>query len=369
MEDGIALVQPRIHSAKKGDLASMVPIKTPISCHIDVSSLCNYRCSFCFQADVMGMKAVGLKRGFMELDLFKQIVDQLAEFPDKIKKIKIGNHGEPTMHPNLPEMIKYARSSDKAEVIEMFTNGSKLEPELNKKLVESGLQRVNVSLEGLSDERYLQVAGVKQDFKKIVDGVRDLYYKKMNANSDLIIYVKVADQTHALKGDTKEMFYLTEVEKKFFYDTFSPICDEIFIEKIVPQWPETQEEHQNDVTQTGMYGQKIGNWKEVCPFVFMYLHFNCDGTVSPCTLDWPRKVVIGNVKESTVKEIWEGKQLRELQLAMLLKKRSCINFCGSCSAPMVCVEENLDPHLDKVLTAFHATKSERKLIKNSWLGK
>ena len=116
-----------------------------------------------------------------------------------------------------------------------------------------------------------------------------------------------------------------------------------------------------------MYGQKIQNWKEVCPFVFMYLHFNCDGTVSPCTLDWPRKVVIGNVNSQTVKEIWEGQQLRELQMAMLMKKRDCIKFCGSCAAPMVCVEENLDPHLETVLGALEATKDERKLKKNMWI--
>ena len=367
MEDGAAVVQPRIHSAKKSNLDSMIPVLTPISCHIDVSSLCNYRCSFCFQADIKGMKAVGLKRGFMELEMFKKIVDQISEFPDKIKKLKIGNHGEPTMHPKLPEMIKYARESNTADIIEMFTNGSKLSPELNLRLVDSGLQRINISLEGLTDERYLQVAGVKQNFSEIVSGVKDLYQKKKEARSELIIYVKVADQTHALKGDTKEMFYMSKKEQQYFYDTFGPHCDEMFIEKIVPQWPETQEDHQNDVSKTGMYGQQIQAWKEVCPFIFMYLHFNCDGTVSPCTLDWPRKVVIGDVNKETVKEIWEGKKLRELQIAMLMKKRKCINFCGSCSAPMVCVEENLDPYLRPVLNSIGATDKETKLIDNAWV--
>ena len=367
MEDAAALVQPRIHSAKKRSLDSMIPVLTPISCHIDVSSLCNYRCSFCFQADVKGMKAVGLKRGFMDLEMFKKIVDQMADFPEKIKKLKIGNHGEPTMHPKLPEMIKYARDSKTADIVEMFTNGSKLTTQLNKDLVASGLQRVNISLEGLSDERYLQVAGVKQDFSEIISGVKDLYKRKQEANSDLIIYVKVADQTHSLKGDKKEMFYLSAEEQEYFYSTFGPHCDEIFIEKIVPQWPETQKEQQNDVSETGMYGQQIQSWKEVCPFIFMYLHFNCDGTVSPCTLDWPRKVVIGDINNETVREIWEGQKLRELQIAMLMKKRKCINFCGSCAAPMVCVEENLDPYLTPVLNAIGATENEIKLLNNSWI--
>ena len=65
---------------------------------------------------------------------------------------------------------------------------------------------------------------------------------------------------------------MNESDKKFFYDTFLPISDEIFIEKIVPQWPETQLKEQNQLSETGMYGQRSKKWKNVCPFTFMYLH-------------------------------------------------------------------------------------------------
>jgi len=360
-------VQPRIHSAKKTPLEDLLPLSTPISAHVDVSSLCNYKCSFCFQADTKGMKDVGLKRGFMEAHLFKKIIDDMQKFPEKIKKIKIGNHGEPTMHPELPELIDYARKSNTADIIEVFTNGSKLEPNLNRKIVEAGLQRINISLEGLTDERYFQVAGVRQDFQKIIDGVANLYSIKEELKSDLIIYVKIADEAHSLKDDGLQ-FTFTAKERKYFFDTFGPISDEIYIEKIVPQWAETQLEKQNTVSDTGMYDQKIEKWKEVCPFTFMYLHFNCDGTVSPCTLDWPRKVVIGNAKIECVTEIWNGKRMRDLRLSMLLGKRNCVNFCNNCSAPMVCVEENLDPHVEKVLDIMNASSEERKLENNDFIG-
>jgi radical SAM protein with 4Fe4S-binding SPASM domain len=160
---------------------------------------------------------------------------------------------------------------------------------------------------------------------------------------------------------------LTEEEKKYFFDTFGPICDEIFVEKVVPQWAETQLTKQNDVTETGMYGQSISAWKEVCPFIFMYMQFNCDGTVSPCTLDWPRKVVVGNVNDESVSDIWNGDSLRELQVAMLAGKRKCINFCGACSAPMVCVEEDLDPHCQSVIETIGGQKDFGEIDKNKWI--
>jgi len=84
----VAKVQPRIYSAVKVPIEDRVPLKTPFSVHIDVSSICNYRCSFCFQADNRAMKKVDLKRGKMSVEMFKKIVNDLAEFPEKIKKIK-----------------------------------------------------------------------------------------------------------------------------------------------------------------------------------------------------------------------------------------------------------------------------------------
>ena len=101
--DGIkAVVQPRIHSSKKTNLEDVVPLRTPFSVHIDVCSYCNFKCSFCFQADIAGKKEKDFPHGMMKMDLFKKTVDDLKDFPDKIRKIKIGNHGEPTMHPDLP---------------------------------------------------------------------------------------------------------------------------------------------------------------------------------------------------------------------------------------------------------------------------
>ena len=177
----------------------------------------------------------------------------------------------------------------------------------------------------------------------LVAGVEDLYRQKTLAESELIIYVKVVDEAHSLRGDAGLIFTLSDQERAYFYETFENICDEIYIEKVVPQWAETQLDRQNSVSETGMYDQKIRDWKDICPFTFMYLHFNCDGTVSPCTLDWPRKVVIGDAKTESIYSIWHGSKLRELQIAQIMGQRKCIEFCGSCSAPMVCVEE--DPHI------------------------
>ena len=82
------------------------------------------------------------------------------------------------MHPLLPEMVAYARNSGVAEVVEIFTNGSKLCPELNQKLVDSGLQRMNISVEGLTAESYKRVADYNINYDSFISNIRDLYQRK-----------------------------------------------------------------------------------------------------------------------------------------------------------------------------------------------
>jgi radical SAM protein with 4Fe4S-binding SPASM domain len=342
-----AKIQPRIHSAPKTKLEDVAPLKTPFSVHIDICSLCNFKCSFCFQADIHGKKDKGFPHGMMKMELFKETVDHLKNFPDRIKKIKIGNHGEPTLHPLLPEMIRYAREADVADIIEIFTNGSKLNPVLNKAMVDAGLQRINISLEGLTSERYLEVAAAKVDMLEFNKNIQNLY-EYSRTTGDLTIYIKIVDKASALKKDNVT-FSMTHNEKELFYKTYGNIADEVYIEKIVPQWAETQEDKQNDLEYTGMYDQKTVKYKKICPFVFMYLHINHDGITSPCTLDWPRQVAIGDIKKETPLEIWNGKKLKDLQVEMLKGNRDKINFCNKCSAPMVCCEENLDPFAEEIL--------------------
>ena len=131
-----------------------------------------------------------------------------------------------------------------------------------------------------------------------------------------------------------------------FFEIFGDICDEIFIENVVPQWAEI---NKFDVDTTGMYGQKVNRYKEVCPFPFMYLHFNFDGTTSPCTLDWAKEVIIGDVSKNSALEIWQGEGLKNLQIKMLEKKRDEIKFCNKCLAPVVCCLEDLDDHTEMLL--------------------
>ena len=342
----MSTIKPRVYHQKKQALQDALPLDTPFSVHIDVCSLCNFKCTFCFQHDKQGMKDSGVEWGMMDIDIFKSCVDDLSKFPKKIKKIKIGNHGEPTMHPQLPEMIAYARKSGVADLIEIFTNGSRLNPTLNQQLVDSGLQRMNISVEGLTAESYKRVADYNIDYDSFISNIRDLYERK---DDNLSIYIKVVDHAVVKSEEGRPTIDLSDEEKSFFYKTFGEISDEMSIENVVPQWAETD---QNELTDVGMYGQKIEKLKDVCPFPFMYLHVNSDGTVAGCTLDWARKVLVGDKAKHDLFEVWNGTQMRELRIKMLKGQRHQIPMCDTCNAPNVCVIDDLDPFKADLLEKY-----------------
>ncbi|MDM8554383.1 radical SAM protein [Desulfococcaceae bacterium HSG7] len=325
-----AINQARVYSSKKTRLETVIPLETPYSVHIDVCSVCNFKCNFCFQADSDAIKKKGLSRGFMDLRLFKKVVDDLIHFNEKHKKVKIGLHGEPTLHPELPQMISYLKARNVTEVIELFTNGSKLNPKLNKEIIDAGLTRINISVEALSSEGYQTIAGAKVDMNKFINNIKDLYDRRNGCQ----IYIKTVD------------IDFNEQDKNTFYSMFGDSCDEIFIENVVPQWTDI---NKFEIKGTGMYGQKIEKYKYVCPFLFMYLHFNFDGTTSGCTLDWGKEVLIGDINKESALEIWNGDKLKKLQVVHLEKKRSKVPFCAECLAPMVCCLEDLDEYCDVLL--------------------
>ena len=70
------IVRPRIYSAEKHKLEEVVPLETPYSVHIDVCSVCNFKCSFCFQADE-NKTDEGFILGLMDIDVFKKALAQL----------------------------------------------------------------------------------------------------------------------------------------------------------------------------------------------------------------------------------------------------------------------------------------------------
>ena len=119
-------------------------------------------------------------------------------------------------------MIRYVRDADVCDLVEVFTNGSQLNPEFNQQLVESGLQRINISVEGLTAESYKRVADYTLNYDEFVNNIQDLYDRKDNS---LSMYIKVVDHAVVKSEPGKPTIDLTSEEKEYFYNLFGKMSD------------------------------------------------------------------------------------------------------------------------------------------------
>jgi len=82
---------------------------------------------------------------------------------------------------------------------------------------------------------------------------------------------------------------------------------------------------------------------------------NADGLVSSCFLDWGRKLVIGDVRQQSMQEIWNSERMNALRLQHLEGRRRENGVCGNCGQLSHCLPDNIDAHRMTLLTRFRQT--------------
>jgi radical SAM protein with 4Fe4S-binding SPASM domain len=86
----------------------------------------------------------------------------------------------------------------------------------------------------------------------------------------------------------------------------------------------------------------------VCPQIFTVLAIKCDGSVSPCSVDWDNDRALGNIHDETLFRMWNGQALRELRLGHLENGRKKFAGCSSCGLPKYSCTDDLEPYADEL---------------------
>lgn len=329
-----------IVSKERHRLEDVLPLEFPYSLAIDPCNLCNFKCKFC--AMQSSEEDRSYKKQFMDFNLYKKIIDDLSRMSAKLKVLRLSGQGEPLLNPNIVEMISYAKEKEVADFIEIVTNGSQFNPEFNSRLVESGIDRIRISVEEVTEEGYSEMAGRKINFEEFVANIKDLHDR---SGEKCEIYIKIVDAA----VDTEE-------KRKLYYDIFEEICDRIWIDQVIPLWSDYEELSSNfDIKQIGLHGQKMQQVK-ICPYPFYNLIINPDGEVTACCADWKRKLVMGDLKEKSFEEIWHGIVLRTFWADLLKGDKNKYEMCAKCVLPMYDCNDNIDEFGQTILERLEKQK-------------
>lgn len=342
----MAEVKPNIDTNRK-KLSEIIPIEAPFTVYIEQTRVCNLKCYYCIHStrDEKGgaFDQLGYSIKHMDFDDYLKIVNELAEFPaGSVKKICFSGLGEPLANPRLPEMIKIVVDKKIAGRVEIITNGLLLTPELTDKLIDAGITNINISTQGNNAEYYKKVSGKTVDFDAFLSNLDYLYRNKKQAR----IYIKAVDATFDSKEDQEE-----------FYKIYSPYADQIYVEHIIPMHTQHHDSFEEQLdTALDFYGRKIEKHSQICSQAFYLLQIGCDLDVFPCPDPGLERVLsLGNAKEQTLQEIWNGEKRKKLLRKMLQFKRSEIPVCKDCQTFFICVNdpaEYLDDDADKLVHRF-----------------
>jgi radical SAM protein with 4Fe4S-binding SPASM domain len=331
-----ARLQPRINLECRTPLETVIPLATPFIVFADPASSCNFKCTFCPTGYRDLIAETGRFQGVMKYDLFQKIVDDLGAFEQTIKVLRMYKDGEPLLNKRFADMVAYAKRAGHIEYIDTTTNGTFLQPERMGPILEAGIDKINISVDGMSEETYARFTGFKFDFAQLVDNVKWIYANKGACE----IAVKIPGEL------------ITDDERKLFFDTFGDHCDRIFVENFAPCWPEFDtEKHTGIKISKGIYQQDIGD-TDTCPYIFYGYSVNADGLVSSCFLDWGRKLIIGDVCAQSMKEIWNSPRMNALRLQHLEGRRRQNGVCGNCGQLSHCLPDSIDAHRLTLLAKF-----------------
>ena len=296
-------------------LRDALPLETPYLIQIYPARGCNFRCGFCLHALDPAQQGHLSDVPFLDLALYRKCIDDMKGFGRRLKMLRFAAIGEPLLHKDIAEMVAYAKKADVAESVDIVTNGSLLTPALSDALAAAGLDRLRISVEGLSAEDYRENAGAEVDFWRFVDRLRYAY----EHCGDTHIYIKIIDY-----------MVRTEERRQRFYEMFRPLCHSIAIEHLTPTVAEIDYDRLSGGMETNrpQTGETLLD-AEVCPQGFYMMQINPDGKVVPCcSMKYP--AVLGDVKREAVPEILRGAAFNRFRVKMLRSREQVGPVCRDC---------------------------------------
>ena len=289
----------------------------PYSLSIEPTTACNLGCPEC----PSGLKQFTRPTGRLQLDLHKEMLNQLKR---SVFYINYYFQGEPFLHPNFLELIREAKKHKIYTATS--TNAHFIDEKKANDIIASGLDRLIISIDGLTQETYENYR-INGKLEKVIEGTKHLIEAKKEQNSTTphLIF-----QFLAVKPNEHEIPEVFKLGNELGIDEVRIKSAQLYDYKNGnPLMPENEAYSRYKRQPDGTYKMKykLGNhcWRMWSSSVLTW-----DGKVVPCCFDKDAKHVLGSVEERNFKTIWRDPQYEAFRNAVLTN-RNQIDICQNCS--------------------------------------
>ena len=254
---------------------------------IDTVSFCNLACSMCVHPVMTRQK------GVMPWDLFTKIIDEVT-VEDKNARVWMVFFGEPFIlknrKPSIFDMIHYAKEKGLTDIV-ANTNANLMDEDSSHKLIEAGLDAIYIGIDAFTPETYGKIR-VKGDYDKTVKNILYLLELKEQMKAEkpqvFVQFVEMDSNIH---------------EKDDFIEFWSHHGATVKIRPKV-SWGGL-------IDAPNLVMGDDDRWP--CYWAMRTMSITDTGKVVTCAVDLDARFIAGDVRESTLKNVWNGK-LKELRM-------------------------------------------------------
>ena len=275
----------------------------PFVDQIELTNRCPMRCGFCPRGIPDGILR---PTGFMDLALFRHLLEQLHPEQAHYRPLELHHLGESLLHPQVADFV--AAATARGLPTEMSVNPSLLVPALGAALLEAGLRRLVVSLDGMDDATLVSIRGPAARYDRAERNLDALLARVATMAAPPQIVIQMIDL--ARNRHQRDAFIA-----RWGSTGLSTVT--AFVKDLDGADPETGAASGRPLVQLCSYP-----WRSV---VVLW-----DGRVVPCCRDADAALVLGDLRTSSLAEIWDGFEVRRLREQHRAGQFSCGHLCDRC---------------------------------------
>jgi radical SAM protein with 4Fe4S-binding SPASM domain len=286
----------------------------PLSVGIEITNNCNLKCPQCSS----GSESISRSIGFMKMELYDKFIAEAAPY---LYNVNLYFQGEPMLHPRFFDFIERSGKTK----ITVSTNGHFLSEEYSCKLISSGIDKLIISLDGMDNETYSRYR-INGDLEKVMTGIRIISGELLKAKSSLKLEIQFLVNRYNESQIPLAKKFAGEVNASLRLKSMQVI-------KVgeTEQWMPVNEKFRR--YRKNKYGQFTpkNSLNNNCLRLWMNPVITWDGKVIPCCFDKDADHIMGNLYESSLREIWHGDKFKAFRTSVLTSRKS-IEICRNCTS-------------------------------------